>query len=142
MKQDTLPWLLLAFLTLAACNFKTNPEFQLGQSFMLKNGQTAQWQEDAQVQIRFDSLTEDSRCPQGIQCIWAGRAIMAITFMQNGKSQSSALVMGDPAGTNYSDKAVFGEFNVQLLQIKPHPVANQTIPHEQYVMEIDVRKGE
>jgi len=143
MKNHNLSWLVFCILALAACNFqKKHQPFQLGNAFMLKYGETAQLETDETVQIRFDSILDDSRCPQGVQCVWAGRAIVAITFFQQGQSQSSALVMGDPGGTNYSKEAVFGDFTVTLFQVRPHPIAEQTIEQKQYFVQLVIVKKE
>ena len=141
MKQLTLLALALGSLV-AACNSQKNTQFRLNESFMLRIGHTAEWQEDPRIQIRFASVTEDSRCPQNIQCVWAGRAIMAITLIENDKTKSSALIMGEPAGTGYSKFAQLGDLTVELMQILPHPTASLKIDPERYVMELEIRKEE
>lgn len=112
----------------------------MGKPFTLRYGETAQWAADETIQIRFDSILDDSRCPQGVQCVWAGRAIAGITFSQNGEMQNGALVMGDPAGTSYSNQATFGDFTVRLNQVRPHPVAEQKIQPKDYSVELEIKK--
>jgi hypothetical protein len=50
--------------------------------------------------------------------------------------------MGDPAGTTYSNEAVFDDFKVTLMQVKPHPIANQVIEQEQYAVQLVISKGD
>ena len=34
------------------------------------------------MKVRFDSVKEDSRCPEGVDCIWEGNAKIALTLKQ------------------------------------------------------------
>ncbi len=145
MKIPTHIWLTAGLFTIIAagtqsCSSQKNQPFELGKPFTLHYGETAQWATDETIRIRFDSILDDSRCPQGVQCVWAGRAIAAITFFQNGEMQNGALVMGDPAGTNYSNQATFGDFTVTLIQVRPHLVAEQQILQKDYSVELDIEK--
>ncbi len=39
------------------------------------------------VSIKFMEVMEDSRCPEGVDCIWAGRAIVKAKVTANGKTE-------------------------------------------------------
>ena len=36
------------------------------------------------VAVRFASILEDSRCPRGVECVWAGRARVAVELVRDG----------------------------------------------------------
>ncbi len=141
MKKQTFFLLgIFAISTLACQVDQSQPTFSLNTAFSLKQGETIRWKEDASVQIRFDKVSNDSRCPEGVQCIWAGRAEVALTFFQAKNSQNGSLILGDPAGSNLSDEVQFDAFNVKLLNVLPVPKANTAIEPSAYVVELSVRK--
>lgn len=49
----------------------------LGQPFELAVGATQTIQETG-LQLTFTAVTEDSRCPPDVQCIWAGRVVIEV----------------------------------------------------------------
>ena len=55
----------------------------LGQSFRLARGKTAEVQGRG-LRIRFEDVLEDSRCPAGVQCVWAGDARVVLRLTQSG----------------------------------------------------------
>ena len=131
----------LAICSFACSSDSSQPSFELSSPFTLKQGETISWKDDAAVKIRFDQVPDDSRCPKDVQCVWAGRAQVNISFTQDGDSQSNSLILGDPAGTNYTDMAQFGAFKVKLLQVNPYPEANKPIEQSAYSVELEVRKN-
>ncbi|TNE61941.1 MAG: hypothetical protein EP344_05585 [Bacteroidetes bacterium] len=131
--------LLLALL--AGCTEKSGIlTFSLDTPFTIEQGATATWAEDAAIQIRFDGVTSDSRCPVDAECVWAGRAEIEVTFIQPGDTQTNRLILGDPTGTDYTSEALFGSFKVKLLEVKPEPRANHPIPQGDYVVKLQVLK--
>ena len=41
-------------------------------------------------------LVEDSRCPQGVQCVWAGRVVVNATISTPTMTLTRDLVLGEP----------------------------------------------
>ena len=58
----------------------------LDQPFTLKPGDTVSIG-DARVQVGFDRVTSDSRCPRDVQCIQAGEAAVRATVALPGKAK-------------------------------------------------------
>jgi len=54
----------------------------LGVQFQLQINQTAAIKSE-NLQVRFSGVTEDSRCASDVQCVWAGRATIAVTIFKN-----------------------------------------------------------
>ncbi|MDF0488397.1 hypothetical protein PX554_09665 [Sphingomonas sp. H39-1-10] len=46
--------------------------------------------------VRVDRMIEDSRCPAGTQCIWAGRLVVRATVFGGGWSKQLDLTLGVP----------------------------------------------
>lgn len=49
-----------------------------GEEFTLRPGDVADLPQ-AGLTLRFEEVSEDSRCPAGVQCVWEGRAIVQLT---------------------------------------------------------------
>ena len=72
------------------------------------------------------SRIDDSRCPQGVQCVWAGKAAVTLE-MNNGFSinlEKDKLVDTVYAGKHYS---------FTLVDVTPYPSTQQTGPNDKKV---------
>jgi hypothetical protein len=69
------------------------------------------------LRLSFQEVTDDSRCPVDVVCIWQGSAAVHITLaFGNGPGSSFALYAGDGARP-----VVFGRYRVTLLGLAPVP---------------------
>ena len=73
-----LIYLLLMMLPLASCA----QGFSNDKKYDLRLGQQAQVGDYIPI---FQEVEEDSRCPKGTNCIWAGRAIVKLSVVTPGK---------------------------------------------------------
>lgn len=70
-----------------------------------------------QVELKFIHLVEDSRCPEGVQCIWAGRAVVEIRI---NSTDIITLAIGDLTGATNTPYVNFVEYNnyrISLLEV-------------------------
>lgn len=79
---------------------------------------------------------EDSRCPEGVVCVWAGDAKVVIKVTNNkGKSQTFEL------HTNLEPKAVkFDNYEIKLGEVTPYPANNVRIDPNGYSAQIIITK--
>ena len=90
------------------------------------------------VVIGFDSLLEDSRCPEGATCVWEGNGRVRISFRQNKNKPRYAEL-----NTGLKPKvAFFGQYAVQLVELSPYPVLNQPLEPEDYRITVKLLKRE
>lgn len=70
------------------------------------------------VGVRYTALLEDSRCPQGAQCVWAGTVRVVV-------------MLTDPSGSSHTDtldlarkrrSMRLGPFVVRFVEFEPPPV--------------------
>jgi hypothetical protein len=73
---------LLLACALARCEAPDLGETGFSVGIDLKVGGTVRLP-DGLSKIRFDAVTQDSRCPVGAMCIWAGDAACRFTFTQS-----------------------------------------------------------
>lgn len=45
-------------------------------------------------------MVEDSRCPQGVQCVWAGRVRLKVALVESGQRSELVLTMNEPLMTS------------------------------------------
>ncbi len=99
----------------------------LDNSFQLEIGQTALIEPQGPI-VEFVEVVEDSRCPTGVACVWAGRARILIKVSSSGDVlgfgiQELTLEAGlvDPA--NNSVQGVFDSYLFELVALDPYPGA-------------------
>lgn len=98
-------------------------------AYNVKNDGTARARIGQTVKIANFELTplevaEDSRCPENVQCVWAGRLRLKARIAFGGKTAEQELTLGEaqPVGTGM----------LELVEARPHPEQGRTIYPEDY----------
>jgi hypothetical protein len=92
-----------------------------------------------QVELKFIHLVEDSRCPEGVQCIWAGRAVVEIRI---NSTDIITLAIGDLTGATNTPYVNFVEYNnykITLLEVTYNKKKHQG-KEEKYQIKLRVDK--
>jgi hypothetical protein len=83
------------------------------------------------AQIKSENLTielyniSDSRCPLGVQCIWAGQVSAAAGITGPNQTETNlSLVLG--SGNDILSVKSFDGYSIKLVKVDPYPQANQT----------------
>lgn len=88
------------------------------------------------VSIKFLEVTEDSRCPKDVTCVWAGRAIVKVEVSANGKKEIKTLIFGEvrpgeePNTNLYNSK----EFAINGLTLNPYPTSDTAGKDSKYTL--------
>ena len=81
-------------------------------------------------------VVADSRCPEGVTCIWAGQAsVMIDADAGNGPSVQVSLTLGDDPAQR---AAVLDRYTLELVKLEPYPVSPDQISQEKYVAHLTV----
>lgn len=115
---------IFAALALAACS--NDPTAPLNRDFTLDLGQGASVA-DAELSVKFLRVTEDSRCPANVQCVWAGNGQVEIEARDNGATTTHRLNT-----TEGAKEVIVGVYRIQLVSLEPAPVTPGPIPPESY----------
>lgn len=79
--------------------------------------------------VRFVSLEEDSRCPEGTNCVWAGNAKIKVEISRNGRNKQTFEM-----NTNTGAKgASYGGYAIELISLTPIPKENIRINRNSYI---------
>lgn len=128
----------------AACAAPSHPEgpggvitgvlVETGHEFEISAGQEAQVR-GTSLTIRFVGVTEDSRCPSDVQCVWAGNAIarLALGATATPGMDAGLNTMLDPKSASYAG------YRISLTGLRPVPRSGTTIPGASYVATLEVR---
>lgn len=69
-------------------------------------------------------VLEDSRCPVGTQCVWAGRVKVSVRIDLGSGSQMREMTLGEPQGV--------ADGSLTLVEVLPEKKANQNIYPDEY----------
>ncbi|MFY3740340.1 MAG: hypothetical protein HMLIMOIP_000777 [Candidatus Nitrosomirales archaeon] len=111
---------------------------KLNTEFHLEIGQTALI-ESKNISVRFLNVTEDSRCPSDVVCVWEGQVTILLNIMQHDQD------LGDFAltirgGDETLAAKTFDGHAVQVMQVEPYPKASEPIQTSDYVATLVVSK--
>ena len=121
-------YLLVLILVTGGCSSPTQPDrVPKGQPFDLHIGETALTTDD--VQIRFDTVRSDSRCPMDAICVRAGEAVIALTLSRVGEVPVGRELDTTPARSS----TTFLNYTITLSQLQPYPRSDRPIRPEDYV---------
>jgi hypothetical protein len=125
--------LLALALAAAACSHApTTPSAPIGTPFRIGVGQTLRL--NGGLELGFDEVLEDSRCPADAVCVWAGRARLKAWLSVNGARREIELQTDTPQPLRVDGF----EFDVQALE--PFPVSNVRIDKRGYVATLVVAR--
>ena len=89
----------------------------LGQEYVVGYAETLRLQ--GGVTLEFTTLSEDSRCPTNVTCVWEGNARILVTMTTT--HASSVLELN--TSSRFATRATFDGYLVELRKLEPVPVA-------------------
>ena len=88
------------------------------------------------LEVRFDRVSEDSRCPIGVTCVWEGDAVVRVTVT---KGASAGLELHTQV--NFPREATYAGYRVRLADLAPLPEANRPVDPAAYVASLVITKA-
>ena len=126
-------------MTFASCENPSNAP--LKKSLVLGTPIYLQYQDTLFIEsentwVSFDSLLNDSRCPIGLICVWAGSAKIGFSFEKDEKKVEFSL---DTHKALMNDTTIWG-YSISLLSVLPYPYRDSSYTPSDYSAEILVTK--
>ncbi len=88
------------------------------------------------IKIKFVRVIEDSRCPEGVNCIWAGVARIRVQLRKADKS-----VKEFELNTNQTNKTItFDGHEIKLAALTPYPKSGTAIKAASYSATLTITK--
>src|SRR5829696_5891659 len=103
----------------------------MGSEFENSAGQEAKVQ-GSSIVIRFNGVTEDSRCPSDVQCVWAGDAVVRLSLSGAGAIDASVHTTLDPKAVQHAGRTI------TLVDLKPIPRSGTKIMALEYIATLRV----
>lgn len=107
---------------------RLNQPFQLGvQQQIVVDGLT----------IQFLGISEDSRCPTDVQCMWAGQVSARFQVSSN-NIPATEVVLTEGAGTDTQSTTTVDGYQIQLGEVTPYPNTQNPIEPDGYTVTLTV----
>lgn len=125
----------LGLLSLASCNAQketktsvitTNTKESMGKenNIIYFNEGENKFLKEYEMNVTFKGVSEDSRCPKDVNCIWAGVAVAQVEVMGIAtRPMVLNLATTDHEGRNYHQSADFNGYAISLTELAPYPTA-------------------
>jgi hypothetical protein len=111
---------------------------ELGSQFKLKIDQTTAIKSD-NIRVTLLNVTNDSRCPSDVQCIWAGQVSVLVSVIKDDvKLGNVTLTLG--AGNPELAVKNVGDYTVEVLEVNPYPISTHKIMPSEYIVTLKVSK--
>jgi len=143
MKKLPFLSLLILGLALGACQNRKAQDagytsFRLDEIFELPFARTARLA-DGELTLRFQDVPEDSRCPEGVTCVWAGQVTVVLAAKLAEHRQDLRFTREAKSKKNVTNS--FQGYKVHLLGVEPYPREGSPLKKEDYRLRLSVRKG-
>jgi hypothetical protein len=125
----------LAFSPLFAQQSRKAEVIRLGQEFDLKINQEAVIEGEG-LAVVFESVLEDSRCPEGVDCIWSGNAKIRIRSSEQ-KHKPARIELNTDVGPKSSS---YLDYEIKLVALKPRPKADKPVQPNEYKATLIITK--
>lgn len=124
----------LALVAIAACaTVETAVVADPGTPFTLPVGKTAVLKGNI-ARITFNRVTDDSRCPLDVQCVWAGDARIEVTVERSGAPAETTVISVTPP----NNEVTAGGLRLRLVGLAPAPKQSEPSASRAYVAQLVV----
>lgn len=90
---------------------------EFGKAFVLKQGEAINFNSQ-QLRITFLKVVEDSRCPQGTQCVWAGKAVINLAIQDATHPLTTVKLLLENKSQVLPE---FPEYTIKFSTLTPYP---------------------
>ncbi|NNH70508.1 hypothetical protein HLB23_11645 [Nocardia uniformis] len=136
-------WGILAVLVVlaAGCGAHGDPppksvNAELGAEFTLAPGSTGHIDSD-RVQVLFREVTEDSRCPVDVDCVWPGDAAVVVTVtVENAESEHEL-----HSNPQFTTAVTVEGYHIRLVDLEPSPWGSKDVAPDAYRVDLLVTRA-
>jgi hypothetical protein len=110
----------------------------LGDAFTLQVGQEVSISGE-NLHVRFDGVTEDSRCPAMVTCVWTGEARVVMKVWQDGEAPVTLDFNTNPAPSENRQALTYSSYTIRLDAVEPYPqTPDRPIAPDEYRVTLQV----
>lgn len=71
-----------------------------------------------EMTVRFSAVTEDSRCPTNVECVWEGNAQVIVEATLTGHAPTILWLNTNPG---FETEAAYHAYTIKLFSLAPYP---------------------
>jgi len=105
-----------------------------GNNAFILNTKESLYLSNVDLKIRFLGVTQDSRCPKDVQCVWPGNARIKLQVNE----ELFTLDTQDLKSNNYTKSKSVNGFTYTLLQLYPEKTSDKEI--SEYAIRLKIEK--
>jgi hypothetical protein len=118
-------------------NMDVTSEFVLNNSIILSEKECA-GDAGTRTYVCFESVLGDSRCPEGVECFWAGNAQAKFRFVA---ANNNPVFFNLNTNLGFTNDTTIGGYKFTLKSLSPYPSIKDIILSKTYKAEIEIEKG-
>ena len=99
---------------------------RVGREFRIRAGRTVTLAREG-LRLRFVRGASDSRCPPGVNCVWAGNAEVVVEVGAGNRRVSKTLRLNTNASPERPAEDKYRTYTVKLVELKPYPHSTRKI---------------
>ena len=84
------------------------------------------------LRVRFVSVANDSRCPKGVECVWAGNVEVLLEVGTRSGRAKKTLRLNTNASPERPAEDEYRGYTIKLVDLKPYPRAGRKIRPSEY----------
>jgi hypothetical protein len=112
---------------------------RVGREFRIRAGRTVTLAREG-LRLRFVRVAADSRCPTGVDCVWAGNAEVVIEVGARNRRVSKTLRLNTNASPERPAEDKYRTYTVKLVKLDPYPRTTRKIRQGEYTATLLVSK--
>jgi hypothetical protein len=78
---------------------------------------------DENIWVKFNEVTEDSRCPINVQCIWAGRAKIVVNIWKDSQNIGDFVLTTGSGSPALAVENFATNYNIKCIDLQPAPIS-------------------
>lgn len=110
---------------------------RVGREFKVRVGQAVTLEGEG-VRLKFKAVEEDSRCPVGVACVWAGNAEVLLEVGARGARRT--LKLNTNESLRKAGEGKYRRYTIKLLGLNPRPAREGKIAAGEYTATLLVVK--
>lgn len=112
---------------------------RVGREFKVRAGRAVTLAGES-LRIRLTRVASDSRCPTGVDCVWAGNAEVLVEVGAKNRRVSKTLRLNTNASPERPAEDKYRGYTVKLVRLDPYPRANRKVRQGEYTATLLVVK--
>lgn len=122
-------------LSLLSCGSATAGTAEPGKVFTLGVGETARLA-GQEYEVTLKGVGQDSRCPEGVQCVWEGDAVVTVRITAGNAAPAEHELH---TNARFATAVTVAGCELRLVALNPHPKQGVTLAADGYRADFTLR---